>query len=316
MFGDLDVLYYFDEMLIRQLGSFVIEGYVDIITQKCIRDKTLTGSANTGNSNSKGGDCRNTKDEKDGYKSLNATEGDTFSNNCDNRAGIEDREFVRREDEIKRVYTSFNIYKNVMTTINSTNKFRPISERDIIANNIKDGEIVGLECFLTDICPHKCVQTIADTLNALGKDLIKDMLGDKQGIGEGKLNVDKMFSLINLLYNKLNSDTHHDIVVRVSNTLIMLCVNSSSYSDNRNSLINGCGCRLKVIGKVVKNCNRVESFNLFRKLGECNFYDKMLENILEDIKIINKECNLYMPTNIIQKVDNIGAIIMPMTMFN
>lgn len=312
MLGDLDALFYFDELLIKQLGSFVIEGYIDIITRRDIRDRTLTGKANVANRENNFHEDRENEDIREGFKVNTKYCDDNCQKGAENGAAIENRDFERCENEVKRIYTNFNLYQNYFNTIKNQNKYRTITEEDIKFRNIKDGEIVGITCCIGNNCPYKAFETIVDVLNAIGKENIITMLKENGVMIPKWFNIDKTYALLNMIYNKLYGDGNRDTLFVVGNTPVIACTSSICYCNDRKGAIRGSGCNFKIIGKVVRTFGKNDGVNIFRKLGECGFYEEIIKSLIKDIEVINK-CGLNLPTKILNKIYGEGIMILPLS---
>ena len=59
----LDLLVYLDELLIKNLNSVALNGYIDIRTFRRIRDRTIGGNARISDRNSNALDYKNQKDK-------------------------------------------------------------------------------------------------------------------------------------------------------------------------------------------------------------------------------------------------------------
>lgn len=315
MLGEFDALFYFDEFLIRQLGSFVVEGYIDIVTRRSIWDKTLTGKANSLNRENKFHEERTNEDVREGFKINTNYCDNNFQNGAENGASIENREFERCEDEVKRIYTNFNLYQNYFTIIKKQNKYRTITEEDIKFKNIREGEIVGLYCCIGNNCPYKAFETIVDILNALGKENIISLFNQNNIEIPKWFNIDKTYALMNMIYNKLYKDGNRDTLFSIGNTPVIACTNSECYCNNRKGAIRGSGCNFKIIGKVVRIFGREEGINIFRKLGECGFYEEIIKSLVKDVEFINK-LGFNLPTKILNKIYGEGILILPFSISN
>ena len=124
----LDLLIYLDESLTKNLNSLVIDGYIEKRTSKFIEDRTL--SAKTGNegSNQHYGEDRCVRDERDGYKGKNFTEADTITTSNKDNQYLEGKRYVRREEELTRIYTTFEIHQQLLRGLNDSKliKFKSI----------------------------------------------------------------------------------------------------------------------------------------------------------------------------------------------
>ena len=119
----LDLLMYLDEGLVKNLSSMVLSGYIEIRTTKIIQDRTLSGRAGTEYREHYCDEDRCGEDEREGYKGSNCSKSEHKENTNRNDVGLENREFIRREEELKRVYTTFTLHHELVTELNT-----PISD--------------------------------------------------------------------------------------------------------------------------------------------------------------------------------------------
>ena len=141
----LDLLMYLDEGLVKNLSSMVLSGYIEIRTTKIIQDRTLSGRAGTEYREHYCDEDRCGEDEREGYKGSNCSKSEHKENTNRNDVGLENREFIRREEELKRVYTTFTLHHELVTELNTKNLIKELLEekRDyiIIADEIGYGVV-------------------------------------------------------------------------------------------------------------------------------------------------------------------------------
>ena len=106
----LALLMYLDEGLVKNLSSLVLSGYINIRTTKLIQDRTLAGNAAYDYREHNFNEDRCGEDEKDGFKGSSLTTYDHSEQTSNTRAFLENREFVRREEEYQRIYTTFALH--------------------------------------------------------------------------------------------------------------------------------------------------------------------------------------------------------------
>ena len=112
----LDLLVYLDELLIKNLNSVALNGYIDIRTYRRIRDRTVGGNARISDRSSNGLDYKNQKDKISGYKSKHNICEEHFQDGSERSLGLEGRDFDRNEQEIKKITTVFTLHNAVSYT--------------------------------------------------------------------------------------------------------------------------------------------------------------------------------------------------------
>lgn len=111
--NDLDLLMYLDEGLVKNLTSLFLTGYIDIRTTKLIQESTLTGRFSTDSRQNSFDEDREGLDEREGYKGTNLSRAEHCEQGMSQGGFIEDREFLRREEELKKVYTTFTLHSQL-----------------------------------------------------------------------------------------------------------------------------------------------------------------------------------------------------------
>ncbi len=110
----LNIFIYIDENLIKNLSSVYLNGYIDIRTFKKIYDNTLSGKIQLDENNKTFCSDGKSRIYNKGFKTSNRSNDFNETNYYGNDKSIENRLVGRTEEEIKRIYTSFEIHNTML----------------------------------------------------------------------------------------------------------------------------------------------------------------------------------------------------------
>ena len=125
----LALLMYLDEWLVKNLSSLYLSGYINIRTTKLIQDRSLTGKVGFDNRERNYGEDRSFEEERQGFRNNNCTVLDTFDFTNTTSGNIEDKEYLRREEEFQRIYTSFSLHSEIYTSLESQNIVKKLNSK-------------------------------------------------------------------------------------------------------------------------------------------------------------------------------------------
>ena len=135
----LDLLMYLDEGIVKNLSSMVLSGYIEIRTTRIIQDRTLSGRTGAEYREHYFDEDRCGEDEREGYKGSNCSKAEHKENTNRNDMGLENREFIRREEELKRVYTTFTLHRELVTQLETKHLIKEFDNKtiNIVTNHIE-----------------------------------------------------------------------------------------------------------------------------------------------------------------------------------
>lgn len=310
----LDLLIYLDEGLSKNLNSLVIDGYIQARTSKFIEDRTL--SAKTGNegSNQHYGEDRCMRDERDGYKGKNFTEADTITTlNKDNQC-VEGRRFVRREEELTRIYTTFEIHQQLLQGLNQSNLIKELDDITTTSNlsNVISGDYVKINGQISNESMVSYVDSLSNLLDCIGIDNLNCLCKDNNVQSNYLLNYNTMQKQVTYLKSLLTVNNSQDMIVKCGNTDVVLTVNNSNFINTYN-IYDEADCPCTVIGKVIRKCNENESIHLLRKSGQPDFYENFLGSCSPLMNLLSSN-GIYLPQTPRFKVPGESLLLIPISM--
>ena len=189
----LDLLIYLDEALTKNLNSLVIDGFIEKRTSRFIEDRTLNAKTGTEGSNQHYGEDRCVRDERDGYKGKNFTEADTVTTvNRDNQS-LEGRRFVRREEELTRIFTTFEIHHQLLEGLNQSNLIKELDSSSYSTSNISSGDYVKLSGQISSESMVSYIDSLSNLLSCIGTDNLNSYCQTLKSTNSSFVNYDTMY---------------------------------------------------------------------------------------------------------------------------
>ncbi|MDV4151364.1 hypothetical protein R0131_10980 [Clostridium sp. AL.422] len=302
----LDLLVYLDELLIKNLNSLALNGYIDIRTFRRIRDRTVGGNARISDRSSNGLDYKNQKDKISGYKSKHNTCEEHYQDGSERSLGLEGREFDRNEQEIKKITTVFTLHNDLLTNMYSNKSvINAIDFKSIEDHNIKVGDYIEISGCVQEISIPLYIETLIESINCYGIDFLNTFL-DKEKIK--KLDFGIITRLLEGLRNKITKNGTSDLVIKNGDTSMVLAINENNFINNGYNTFDFVQCSCKIFGKVmmIKEDNE-RCISLLRKSSQEEYYEKVLESIDPYLDILRSN-DIILPKKPICNI--IGKMIM------
>ncbi|MGG7177615.1 DUF6414 family protein [Clostridium paraputrificum] len=305
----LALLMYLDEGLVRNMSSFVLNGYIDIRTTRLTQDKTFIGSAGSDFREHISDDDRCTEDERDGYKGTNYTSGAHNENTNNNRAGVESRDFIRREEEIKKIYTTFTLHGQLITELTNKNSVKNFEDKTIKVGEVKEGDYVKIHGKLTSESVNSYLDSLLTVFDCFGCGTLDKMLPSNK---ENFYNFDNMNKMISHLNGILNKNSTQDMILMCGNTPVVLNVNSNFFMNNNAYIYDKVNCPCTVFGKVVSIATDGECISLLRKTAQHDYYEKIIKNCCTYCDILNSN-GIFMPKAPRLKCEGVSLVVIPIS---
>ncbi|MGG7059702.1 hypothetical protein ACQPUY_00360 [Clostridium nigeriense] len=302
----LDLLVYLDELLIKNLSSLALNGYIDIRTYRRIRDRTIGGNVRIGDRSSNGVDYKDQKDKISGYKSKHNTCEEHFQDGSERNLGFEGRDFDRNEQEIKKIRTVFTLHNELLTNMYSNNRVRNLVDMEAIADgDVKVGDYVEISGCVQEISIPLYIDTLIESINCYGVDFLNSFL-DKNKLKE--LDFTIISRLLVSLKNSISKNGTADLVLKTGETSLVLAINENNFVNNGYNSVDFIQCSCKIFGKVmmIKEDDN-KCISLLRKSSQEEYYERILESIDPYLDVL-KSKNIILPKK--PKCDIKGKMIM------
>lgn len=313
----LALLIYLDEGLVKNLSSLFLSGYIDIRTTKLTQDRTLIGSAGYNNKKSNFGEDRYFEEERQGFKGNNCSKVEQLDTGNSSNANLENREFIRKEEEIKTIYTTFSLHSQILTSLSSAQAMRTFNNRTITAGEVVEGEYVKIQGKLTTENINSYLDCLLSVFNCFGCESLDSIIADKkESLMKGNVNKIMNFKVINTMINHLNDllnkNSTEDMIMTCGDTTVVINVNDNFFMNNNSYIFDKVDCPCTVFGKVIKVANSGECISLLRKTAQHDFYEKVLNSCLPYCEVLS-ENGVIIPTMPRLSCSGVSLIVVPVS---
>lgn len=307
----LDLLIYLDEAITKNLNSLVIDGYIEKRTSKFIEDRTINAKTGSEGSNQHYGEDRCIRDERDGYKAKNFIEADTVTNFNKDIQSLEGRRFVRREEELTRIYTTFEIHQQLLDGLNESNLIREVNDKSL-SLDINCGEYVKLSGRISNESMVSYIDSLTNLLYCLGPDNLNSHYQTLKSTNSSLINYDIMYKEVNYLKMLLTNNNTQDMIVNCSNFDAVLTVNNTNFISSYSNIYDSSECSCTIVGKVIRKCESNECIHLLRRSGQPNFYENFLNSCSSLMDNLASR-GIYLPEQPRFKIPGESLLIVPIS---
>ena len=292
MSNRLDLLIYLDEALIRNLSSVFFNGYIDIRTHREVNDRSMSGKVHDENREQFFEEDRFSKDIREGYKGKTSSEVGTYQNSTENDKSFETSQFIRREDEVKQIYTSFGVSSKLMSGLYEKKMMREINESIVCNSQMTEGEYIELRGNITTTSIVYYLDVLINILNCYGTEYLNNLLSDKD---LGKLNYTRILNMLSHLLELLTKNNTQDLIIKCNTATLIITVNTKFFLNENASIFDKVNCPCKIVGKVMKTCADGDQISLLRKTSQSEYYEKLMTSIKPFLDLLEEE-GIILPT--------------------
>ena len=305
----LDLLMYLDEGLVRNLSSLLLSGYIDIRTTRLIQDRTLSGSAalEWREQNFQENMCRD--EEQDGYKEKNVSEGTKKEEANNTKANLENREFIRREEEIKKIYTSFTLHSQLLTGLDDSKAIKTINNTTIKEGDISEGEYVKIKGKLTSESVSSYLDSLLTVFDCYGCDILNNLMAKKD---QNLLDFNAIKHLLGRLSSILNKNSTEDMILYCGDTSVVLNVNNNFFMNNNSYIYDKVDCPCSVFGKVISKASKGNCVSLLRKTTQHDYYERILSSCAGCCDLLEAK-GIILPKMPRLKCDGMSLVVIPIS---
>ena len=309
----LDLLIYLDEALTKNLNSLVIDGFIEKRTSRFIEDRTLNAKTGSEGSNQHYGEDRCIKDERDGYKGKNFTEADTVTTLNRENQSLEGRRFVRREEELTRIFTTFEIHQQLIKGLNESNLIKELDGSSFSTSNINSGDYIKLSGQISNESMVSYIDSLSNLLSCIGTDNLNSYYQRFKNSNNSFINYDIMYKQVNYLKSILTTNNSQDMIVKCGNIDVVLTVNNSNFISTYSNIYDSAECPCTIIGKVIRKCDSNQCIHLLRKSGQPDFYEKFL-GCCSPLMDSLSNLGIYLPEKPRFRVPGESLLLIPISM--
>lgn len=262
---------YLNRSLINDLGSLVIDGYIESQSERCSDDfqgffKNEDGLKHQDTNELK---LANNDKEKNEAKNNSVVDGN------DKKRTIEGRNFRRHEWTTKKIYTSFYLMNMLQQQFLNNNEMINCKSNaaysDFQCSKYVDFEaVIGYESVLMQ------VNNLMDILDCYDTKELDKLIINKGDIGPGKLNYSIMNKQLKVLNGYLTRGNTQDIIAECNGIKIIVTVNINYFWDKNGGVYDMVHENSRFLGRVTRVLNKDENISLLRKTAMNRYYEDLL----------------------------------------
>lgn len=307
----LALLMYLDEGLVTNLSSLLLSGYINVRTTKLIQDRTLSGNAGYDWREHRFNEDRCGEDEKDGFKGSSITTFEHCEETSNAKAFLENREFVRREEEFQRIYTTFALHSQLRSNLESSSAVKHFDNITINENDVLAGDYIEVKGELTNESVNSYIDSLLTVFNCFGCESLNKIIPSSN---KDILNFTSMESLLKHLNEILNKNSTQDLILNCGDTPIVLNVNSNFFMNNNAYVYDRIECPCTVFGKVIKVVPNGKCVSLLRKTAQSNYYEKLLDNCCPYCDMLSSS-GIIIPEKPKLKCEGVSLVVVPISIY-
>lgn len=323
MVSKYDLLIYLDEALTKNLNSLIINGYIEKRTSRWIEDRTISAGVRINERDQFYEEDRYVKDERDGYKGKNSTIVGTVTDSCDNGMIFDGRRFVRKEEELTRIYTTFELHQQLVNGLNNSNLIKTLSGNLSDNSSINAGDYIEISGSISSNSVVSYIDAFYNLMNCFGIKNLCEICKNSPKVTATTIDLNKntmtnilnfemMFNQLNYLKTLLKNNNNQDIIINTGSNEVVVTVNNNCFLSPYADAYDKVECPCKIIGKVIKKCGSTECIHLLRKTGQPSYYEKLL-NWCNPLRCQLEEAGIIIPEEPKWKVQGESLLVIPIS---
>ncbi|MDS0527364.1 hypothetical protein NNC19_16865 [Clostridium sp. SHJSY1] len=305
----LSLFMYLDEGLVKNLSSLFLSGYIEVRTTRLVQDKTITGRAGIDSRERIFGEDRFTEDDRQGYKTNNCVNVEQTDNGNSTSAGVENRDFVRVEEELKKIYTTFSFHRQVISSLNKSNAIKNFNNKTINEGDLSEGDYVQIRGKLTTESVNSYLDSLLTVFNCFGCDSLNKMISSRNN---QIMNFTAMNSLIGHLNDILSKNSTKDMILTCGDTPVVINVNENFFMNNNAYIYDRVDCPCTVFGKVISVAPNGKCVSLLRKTAQHDYYESVLNSCTSYCNLLNSN-GIIMPKMPRLKCEGVSVVVVPIS---
>lgn len=289
---------YLNKMLIQDLYSILINGYLQSTSIKYITDRTdsvrlqkeLEKNCRNENTYSKKKNKFHNREKsicnKD--KERLSIKSDCISDECNIMGSLDGKNTNIKEFGVTKIYTTFHLFYNLKNMMMNENMIKQITEQDIINNNIKCGDYVEFEGNMDSSCIVSQLDSLINTIECYDINKLNNLIleNNKNNINSIN-NYTVILKELKILNENLKKYNTRDMVVRLKNCSGVLSLNINNFSEESPYMYDAAYCNCKILCKVLRVAENKNKIDLLRKTGMSNYYNKLLTTMTPYLNLLN-----------------------------
>lgn len=301
---------YANREIILDLYSIIIDGYLESVSIKRVEDKSDNFRVQNGRKNVKSNDFKKSYTSKD---KISIAENECIDKYRDFSGTIDDKNSIRDEISVKRIYTNFHILNKLKNVMVAENMIKYMKKGKISSENIVRGEYIEVEGCISPISLITEINTMIDIIETYDDKELNKLLKNQQ---DREVFMDYSIILKHLknLNKQLSSHNTTNMIIDCGYYKVVLNINTNNFSDKNVYMYDNVHCNCKVLCKVIKVVDENKHIDLLCKTCMSSYYNELLKSISTHLDIL-RENNIILPNNIITEIKGPAIQAIPIAIY-
>ncbi|MCG4580537.1 hypothetical protein [Clostridium cochlearium] len=301
---------YANREIILDLYSIIIDGYLESISIRRVEDKSDNFRVQNGRKNVKSNDFKKSYTSKD---KISIAENECIDKYRDFSGTIDDKNSIRDEISVKRIYTNFHILNKLKNVMVQENMLKYMKKGKSSSENIICGEYIEVEGCISPISLITEINTIIDIIETYDDKALNKLLKNQQ---DREVFMDYSIILKHLknLNKQLSSHNTTNMIIDCGYYKVVLNINTNNFSDKNVYMYDNVHCDCKVLCKVIKVVDENKHIDLLCKTCMSSYYNELLKSISTHLNIL-RENNIILPNNIITEIKGPAIQAIPIAIY-
>ncbi|QBD85290.1 hypothetical protein EQG73_08785 [Clostridium tetani] len=301
---------YANKDLILDLYSIIIDGYLESVSIKCVKDKSDNFRIQNGGKNVESNDSKEAYTSKD---KISIVEDKCIDKYRDFSGTIDDRNSIRDEISVKRIYTNFHILNKLKDVMVEENMLKYIKKGEISSENIIHGEYIEVDGYISPISPITEINTMIDIIETYDDKELNKLLKNKQ---DREIFMDYSIILKHLknLNKQLSAHNTTNMIIDCEYSKVVLNINTNNFSDKNVYMYDNVHCDCKILCKVIRVVDENEHIDLLCKTCMSSYYNELFKSIGTNLDIL-RENSIIVPNNITTEIKGPAIQAIPIAIY-
>lgn len=301
---------YANREIILDLYSIIIDGYLESVSIKRVEDKSDNFRVQNGRKNVKSNDLKKSYTSKD---KISIAENECIDKYRDFSGTIDDKNSIRDEISVKRIYTNFHILNKLKNVMVAENMIKYMKKGKISSENIVRGDYIEVEGCISPISLITEINTMIDIIETYDDKELNKLLKNQQ---DREVFMDYSIILKHLknLNKQLSSHNTTNMIIDCKYSKVVLNINTNNFSDKNVYMYDNVDCDCKVLCKVIKVVDENKYIDLLCKTCMSSYYNELLKSIRTNLDIL-RENNIILPNNITTEIKGPAIQAIPIAIY-
>ncbi|RXI44337.1 hypothetical protein DP145_00185 [Clostridium tetani] len=301
---------YANREIILDLYSIIIDGYLESVSIKCVKDKSDNFRVQNGGKNVESNDSKEAYTSKD---KISIVEDKCIDKYRDFSGTIDDRNSIRDEISVKRIYTNFHILNKLKDVMVEENMLKYIKKGEISSENIIHGEYIEVDGYISPISPITEINTMIDIIETYDDKELNKLLKNKQ---DREIFMDYSIILKHLksLNKQLSAHNTTNMIIDCEYSKVVLNINTNNFSDKNVYMYDNVHCDCKILCKVIRVVDENEHIDLLCKTCMSSYYNELFKSIGTNLDIL-RENSIIVPNNITTEIKGPAIQAIPIAIY-